>query len=186
MNLTDLYDYNYMKGVNVVKPNDIDRLIELYGKKLYNFCLRLCKNTYDADDLYQDTFIKAMGKISSIDEDNNPSAYLCSIAVSLWKSDLRKAARRQQIAPCVPIEEQIMQKTDDSIEENLLNKELSEEIKKAVSELDDNLRPCVLLHYIGEMGLAEIAALLNIPEGTVKSRLYTARNILKEKFLKGE
>ena len=185
MNLFGFHIYTYMKGVNVLRQTDIDRLIELHGKKLYNFCLRLCKNTYDAEDLYQETFLKAMEKISMIDENNNPSAYLCSIAVSLWKSKLRKEARRQEIAPTVPIEDQFSAKGDVNIEEDILKKELSAEIKKAVSELDDNLRPCILLHYIGEMGVCEIAQSLNIPEGTVKSRLFTARNILKEKFAKG-
>ncbi len=168
-----------------MRHSDVNTLVEIYGKKLYNFCLRLCKSTYDADDLYQDTFLKAMEKISAIDENNNPSAYLCTIAVSLWKSKLRKEARRQEIAPIVPIEEQITGKMGEEIEEEIVKKELSEEIKKAVSQLDDNLRPCVLLHYTGEMSLGDIARILNIPEGTVKSRLHTARNILKEKLLKG-
>ena len=182
MNLTDLYDYNYMKGVNVLKQTDINRLVTLHGKKLYNFCLRLCKNTHDADDLYQDTFLKAMEKTSLIDEDNNPSAYLCTIAVSLWKSAIRKDIRRHEIAPTVPIETKLNSKGDQSVEEEILKSELSEEIKREVSMLNDNLRPCVLLHYIGEMGLSEIAKVLKIPEGTVKSRLFTARKILKEKI----
>lgn len=179
MNLNDLYDYNYMKGANVLKQTDINRLVTLHGKKLYNFCLRLCKNTHDADDLYQDTFLKAMEKAPLIDEDNNPSAYLCTIAVSLWKGALRKNIRRQEIAPTVPIENQLNAKGSLNIEEEILKSELSEEIKRAVSSLDDNLRPCVLLHYMGEMNLAQIAKVLKVPEGTVKSRLFTARKILK-------
>lgn len=186
MNLIGLYDYNYTKGVNVLKQTDINRLVDLHGKKLYNFCLRLCKSTYDADDLYQDTFLKAMEKITCIDEENNPSAYLCTVAVSLWKSRLRKEARRQKIAPTVPIEDQLSARTEENIEEGIMKKELSDEIKSAVSALDDKLRPCVLLHYIGEMSLDEIAKTLGIPEGTVKSRLFTARNVLKDKFSKGE
>ena len=182
MNLNDLYDYNYMKGANVLKQTDINRLVTMHGKKLYNFCLRLCKNTHDADDLYQDTFLKAMEKVSLIDEENNPSAYLCTIAVSLWKSAVRKDARRQEIAPTVPIETKLNAKGNHDIEDEILKSELSEEIKREVSALGDNLRPCVLLHYIGEMSLSEIAKVLKIPEGTVKSRLFTARKILKEKI----
>ena len=123
-----------------------------------------------------------MDKASLIDEDNNPSAYLCTIAVSLWKSSLRKDARRQEIAPTVPIENQLNAKGDKNIEDDILKSELSEEIKRAVLSLDDNLRPCVLLHYIGEMNLSQIAEVLKIPEGTVKSRLFTARKKLKEKI----
>lgn len=169
-----------------MKQTDISRLVELHGKKVYNFCLRLCAGTYDADDLYQDTFLKAMEKISSIDEDNNPSAYLCTIAVSLYKSKMRKAARRQAIAPSVPIEESLTTAQTDAPEEDVMKKELHRELRDAVDALDEKLRACVLLHYIGDMPLGEIAKTLDLPEGTVKSRLFTARNILKEKLAKGE
>lgn len=169
-----------------MKQTDINRLIELHGKKLYNFCLRLCHSTYEAEDLYQDTFLKAIEKISSIDENNNPSAYLCTIAVSLHKSKLRKAARRQEIAPTVPIEESLTSAADSILEEEVVKKELHREILNAVDELDEKLRSCVLLHYISDMSVSDIANALSLPEGTVKSRLFTARKLLKEKFAKGD
>lgn len=178
--------YNYMKGVKKVKQPDINRLVELHGKKVYNFCRRLCRDTYEADDLYQDTFMKAIEKLSSIDEDNNPSAYLCTIAISLYKSKLRKENRRREIAPSVPMEEGLTATGADGPESDVIKQELRRQILAAVDELDDKLRPCVLLHYINDMPLGEIAVALGLPEGTVKSRLFTARNLLKEKLLKGE
>ena len=72
---------------------DIGRLAEKYGSAVYNFCLRLTNDTYSAEELYQNTFLKAIEKASSIDENNNPKAYLCTIAVSLYKSSKRKEAR---------------------------------------------------------------------------------------------
>ena len=169
-----------------MKQTDIECLIRLHGKKVYNFCLRLCAGTYDADDLYQDTFLKAMEKISYIDENNNPSAYLCAIAFSLYKSKMRKLSRRHAIAPTFPIEGSLTQPQTDSLEDRVTDKELYREIRSSVDLLDEKLRICVLLHYINDMSLQEIAKALEIPEGTVKSRLFTARNILKEKFGKGE
>lgn len=161
-------------------------LIELYGKKVYSFCLRLCTTTYDADDLYQDTFLKALEKLSSIDENNNPSAYLCTIALSLWKSKVRKAARRHRVAPQTPIDEQFSVADTYSVEEEILKSEVRARIREAVSCLDERLRTCVLLHYIAQLPLSEIAKALNIAEGTVKSRLHTARTILKEQIGKGD
>lgn len=168
-----------------MKHTDISCLIELYGKKIYNFCLRLCGNTYDAEDLYQETFLKAMEKISVIDEDNNPSAYLCSIALSLYKSKVRKAARRHAIAPTVSIDDATLTAQEKSFEEDILSKELFSEIKTAVSQMDEKLRVCVILHYVASLPLGEIARITRLPEGTVKSRLFTARKLLKEKFVKG-
>lgn len=175
-----------MKGVTDLKQSDINRLVELYGKKVYNFCLRLCPSVYDAEDLYQDTFLKAIEKISSIDENNNPSAYLCTIAVSLWKSKARKAARRHAIAPQSSIDEQIFVASDYALEEEIITAELHNDVKKAVSTLDDKLRMCVLLHYVADMSLNEIARAVGVPEGTVKSRLHTARKLLKEQIAKGD
>lgn len=175
-----------MKGVTDLKQSDMSRLIELYGKKVYNFCLRLCNTTYDADDLYQDTFLKAMEKLSSIDENNNPSAYLCTIAISLWKSKTRKAARRHAIAPQSAIDEHFSVASDYALEEEIIKDELHTQVKAAVSSLEEKLRTCVLLHYVMDVPLGEIARILSIPEGTVKSRLHTARKLLKEQITKGD
>lgn len=168
-----------------MKQADMRRLIDMHGKKLYNFCLRLCGTTYDAEDLYQDTFLKAIEKLSSIDENNNPSAYLCTIAVSLWRSKTRKAVRRQSIAPTVALEDGLHTAETISIEEDVIKSELVGEVKEAVSSLDEKLRTCVLLHYIYDMQLGEIARIMNCPEGTVKSRLHSARKIIKERLAKG-
>ena len=175
-----------MKGVIALKQADISRLIDLHGKKLYNFCLRLCGTTYDAEDLYQDTFIKAMEKISAIDENNNPSAYLCTVAISLWKSKARKAMRRQAIAPTVTLEDGYHAAQSAPLEEDIVKTELVNDVKRAISTLDEKLRTCMLLHYIYDMQIGDIARILNCPEGTVKSRLHSARKILKEKLAKGE
>lgn len=169
-----------------MKQADISRLIDLHGKKLYNFCLRLCGTTYDAEDLYQDTFLKAMEKISSIDEDNNPSAYLCTVAISLWKSKTRKAMRRQAIAPTVALEDSYHTVETLPLEEDVIRTELMSDVKKAISSLDEKLRTCMLLHYIYDMQIGEIARIVDCPEGTVKSRLHSARKIVKEKLAKGE
>ena len=69
-----------------MNKSDIGRLAEEHGKYIYGFCLRLTNDTYNAEELYQDTFLKALEKASSIDENNNPRAYLAAIALSLWKS----------------------------------------------------------------------------------------------------
>lgn len=178
--------YTIMKGVRILKQSDINRLIDLHGKKLYNFCLRLCANTYDAEDLYQDTFIKAFEKISAIDENNNPSAYLCTVAISLWKSKARKEVRRQAIAPTVTLEESYHTAQSTPLEEDVVKTELVNDVKRAISSLDEKLRTCMLLHYIYDMQIGDIARTLNCPEGTVKSRLHSARKIIKEKLAKGE
>lgn len=173
-----------MKGVKKLKQTDINRLAEEHGKKLYNFCLRLCKTVHDAEDLYQDTFLKAIEKISHIDENNNPSAYLCTVAVSLWRSKARKEIRRQNIAPTVELEDYLHTQQAPSTEELVLKSGDSLNIKRIISSLDEKLRICVLLHYIYDMPINEIARIADCPEGTVKSRLHSARKIIKDQLEK--
>ena len=165
-----------------MKMSDIGLLAEEYGNVVYGFCVRLTGNTHDADELYQNTFLKALEKASSIDADNNPKSYLISIAISLWKSHRRKFARRAEIAPMQSIEDYDTAANSELTEDSLLKNELYSHVNLAVGQLEDKLRLPIVLHYTAQLPLNEIAALLKIPEGTVKSRLHTARQILKQKL----
>ena len=165
-----------------MKMSDIGMLAEEYGKVIYGFCIRLTGNTHDADELYQNTFLKALEKASSIDADNNPKSYLISIAISLWKSHRRKFARRAEIAPMQSMEDYNTAANSELTEDAILQNELYSHVNKAVSELDEKLRLPIVLHYTAQLPLNEIAAILKCPEGTVKSRLHTARQILKQKL----
>ena len=165
-----------------MKKSEIGLLAEEYGNVIYGFCVRLTGNTYEAEELYQNTFLKALEKASSIDADNNPKSYLVSIAISLWKSHRRKFARRAEIAPTQTLEDYNTAAHSELTEDSLLQKELYSEVNKAVNELDEKLRLPVILHYTAQLPLNEIAAILSCPEGTVKSRLHTARQILKQKL----
>lgn len=165
-----------------MNKSDIGRLAEDHGKYIYGFCLRLTNDTYNAEELYQDTFLKALEKASSIDENNNPRAYLAAIALSLWKNSKRKFARRAGIAPTDNIDNHYDIASDVSADGDLLKKELCAYVSRAVSELDEKLRLPVLLFYTAEMSVADIAAAIKCPEGTVKSRLHSARTEIKKKM----
>ena len=82
-----------------MKASGISGLVDLYGKDIYSFCKKLTYNEFDAEELYQDTFLKALEIASRIDEEDNPKSFLLSISVSLWKNKQRKYARRMRIAP---------------------------------------------------------------------------------------
>ncbi|EEG48473.1 RNA polymerase sigma factor, partial [Blautia hydrogenotrophica] len=79
---------------------EVEKCIDEFGTDIYRFCLKLCMNKTEAEDLYQQTFLKALEGIWSLDWEKNPKALLFSLAHNLWKSDRRKQARRNSIAPC--------------------------------------------------------------------------------------
>ena len=162
----------------------IEKYIEEYGKDVYSFCMYLTKNRFDADDLYQQTFLVAYEK-GSIDSDKNPKSYLITIAVNIWNNQIRKTMWRRKKADIIQYDEDALERIEDkdrSIEEELIYKEEKNRIRKIVDTLPDKMRIVILMFYMEDMSIEDIAAALMIPAGTVKSRLFKAKKILKEKM----
>lgn len=162
---------------------ELSNVVNLHGKAIYGFCQKLAKNKTDTDDLYQDTFMKAMELCYKIDKDNNPKALLISIAIGLWKNNCRKYAWRRKIAPIEEINEEVNNdyifKDESTPEDIVISNELCTTIQTAANTLNDKLKIPLYMYYTAEMSIEEIALALKIPQGTVKSRLYKARKTLK-------
>lgn len=162
---------------------DLSDIITLYGDAVYGFCYRLTGNKNDADDLYQETFLKAVEICHKIDRDNNPKAFLIAIAVRVGKNKRKKYAWRQRIAPTVMGDEEVEQakSLQDNVtpEDIIISHEQCRKVQAAVEELNDKLKVPLYMYYTAELSVAEIAQALKIPQGTVKSRLHKARKTLK-------
>lgn len=160
-------------------------LIEIEGREIYTFCCHLTKTKDEADELYQETMLKAMGKLNQIERSNNPKSFLIGIAIKNWKSKRRKYARRQRIAPEESFDQETfikLERVEDSPEEVYLSQELCEFIRRETEALKEHYKIPIYLYYSAEMSIEEIATVLHIPKGTVKSRLYTARMIIAKKL----
>ncbi|WP_372631622.1 RNA polymerase sigma factor [Cohnella sp.] len=167
---------------------DIDELIELvklHGKSIYGFCCKLTGNRADADDLYQETFLKAVELRFKMDPSRNPKAYLISIAVLLHKNHRRKLAWRQRIAPTAELGEAadrllVPLASEATPEDAVLSLELRAMIREAAHRLNDKLKLPLYMYYTADMTIEEIASTLRIPPGTVKSRLHKARENMRK------
>lgn len=164
----------------------LTELITRYGKAVYNFCYKLTGNKEDTDDLYQETFLKAMELREKMNLDQNPKAFLIAIAIRLHKNQRRKYAWRQRIAPTLLFHQTDNQRTGatdrGTPEDAVLTNELRSTIQEAAAELSEKLRIPLFMYYTAEMSVDEIASTLKIPPGTVKSRLYQARKALKKRL----
>lgn len=143
----------------------------------------------EADDLYQDTLLKALEqqrRLESVSDRDQDGAirrnrnFLMGIASNLWKNQWRKKKREQKNLSlerdeflAIPLSE------GEDILEDLERKEIQERLTMHIRTLPDKLRTVIYLYYAAEMQTEEIADVLNIPRGTVKSRLYLARKKLK-------
>lgn len=164
--------------------SELEELMEIYGKAVYGFCHKLAKDKADADDLYQETFLKAVELCQKINRDRNPKGFLISIAAGLWKNNRRKNARRNQIAPaeerCDELSAADMPGDGPTPEEIVISRECRSLIQTATNELKEKLKIPLYMYYTAEMSIDEIAQALKIPKGTVKSRLYKARKELEQ------
>ncbi len=279
-----------------MQRDELENCIETYGRDIYSFCCYLTRSRQEADDLYQDTFLKALEIAGRLDADGNPKSALLSIASNLWRNRRRKLAWRQRITgPVLSLErlaerggewtaahggpawqdtaaantasgaqsegpaedwpgdlpsEQARQGAElptgdiQNAPENFHGQNLSETeaddfsglesgpssastpppnapppaasgrpavfsrpaasgepvsagpapldaviaredalaVHRAVAALPDKYRLPVLLFYMEEMKLSDIAALLRIPQGTVKSRLHKAKKLLAQEL----
>ena len=110
--------------------------IEEYGKNVYTFCCQLTQNKQEAEELYQDTFLKAVEQKGRIDWENNPCSYLISIALRIWKNKKRKYAWRSRIAGMEELDERTASGEhsgqEGSPEEIFFRQELHRQVQAAV------------------------------------------------------
>lgn len=162
----------------------LEHYIEAYGTDIYSFCIRLTQNWELAEELYQDTFL-AMCEKEDWKEEGNVKSYLLGITIKLWQNRKRKFAWRKRIAAEIPLsKEQGLEafSTDENLEQHMVSKEEQEAVWKAVYKLPEQLRIVILLYYMEDFKVAEIAEKLSLSISNVKSKLMRARRYLKQEL----
>ena len=170
----------------------IERLITEYGKDIYSFCVYLTGDRQTADDLYQQTFLVAMEK-GGIDLSGNPKSYLIGIALNINNNRRRKDIWRQKRITIVDQdlteEAYNVAANDESVDDEIYNGKIvvtrDDSTHRYVSERTvTSKKDVVLMFYTEQLPVQDIANILKISEGTVKSRLHNARSKLKERLQK--
>ena len=155
----------------------IDPYIQQYGRRLYGLCRHLCASVLDADDLYQETWMKVVRNFERYDPAKPFEPWLTGICVNTYRS----AWRRLRRAPMVEF-------ADNAQKDAALqavpapDRQDYTALYAAIDRLPEKLRLTVVLFYFRDMDIASTAAALHIPPGTVKSRLNKARQRLKEEL----
>ncbi len=162
----------------------LEQCIVEYGKEIYAFCRHLTMDVQEAEELYQDTFLKAMELLDKIDYGNNPKSYLLSVALRLWKNKRRKAAWRMRIAPAVELGDEANEVPGNAglPEEELIRRERDAMVRRKVADLEEKYCIPIYLFYTEQLSVEEISRILKLPQGTVKTRLYKARKLLQKEL----
>lgn len=162
----------------------VSQLIDQYGMDVMRFCRSLTRCACDAEDLYQQTFLKLLQLQVKVEREQNPRAFLFSIASGIWKNECRKWGRRTDIAPSSSLEELREQPPPDEgdLQQQVLDRMCRQELARAVQRLEEKYRSPVILMYRFGMGIDEIARIERVPKGTIKSRLSRARKQLRKEM----
>mgnify|MGYP003576249160 FL=1 len=154
---------------------------------MYNFAYRLTLDPDDAKDLLQDTYLKAFRFIDSFQQGTNAKAWLFRILKNSFINDYRKKSKEpskvdyQEVESFYNSEEVDRQITPD-LRVEALQDMIGDEISIALNSLDVDFRTVIILFDLEGFKYEEMAKILDIPIGTVRSRLHRARNLLKEKL----
>ncbi len=170
-------------------------LVERYQNKAYAISIKIVQNHDDTLDCVQDSFIKAFRSLSSFNFQSSFNTWLYRIVTNTSLDLLRKNKKYQSN---IPIEKPLSGDDDDDyfiqiedqkadVENIAESNETVKAVREAISQLSEDLKKVILLFEIEQFSLIEVSEILNIPVGTVKSRLFRAREklaiLLKDKEL---
>lgn len=163
-------------------------LVEKYQTKVYNLALRMSGNEDDAFDLAQDSFVRAWRNLGSFQFESSFSTWLFRLTSNICLDFLRAKKRRAAVSLTVTDEEDeesqlAVPDPGKTPEEAVIAAEDRALLTRALNELPADQRQILTLRAIDDLSYAEIAEILHLQEGTVKSRLSRARTALRNKLL---
>jgi RNA polymerase sigma factor (sigma-70 family) len=169
------------------KQSIFDQEFMPHINSMYNFAYRLTLDPDDAKDLLQDTYLKAFRFIDSFQQGTNAKAWLFRILKNSFINDYRKKSKEPSKVDYQEVEtyynsEDVDRQITPDLRVEALQDMIGDEISTALNALDVDFRTVIILCDLEGFKYEEMAKILDIPIGTVRSRLHRARNLLKEKL----
>jgi len=178
------------KPMDQSKGWDFEAAAMPFVDSLYNTAYRMTRNAEDAEDLVQESYLKAYKYYDKFQEGTNFKAWLFKILKNTFINNYRRRQQRPPQSDFAEIEESFETQVSDEVrrrikspEEELLEDVLDEDVQRALDELPTDYRMAVLLADLEGFSYKEIAEILELPVGTVMSRLYRGRKLLEASML---
>ncbi|ASA97338.1 MULTISPECIES: RNA polymerase sigma factor SigW [Anoxybacillus] len=181
----DMFIRQRIKAVKKGDQSAFADIVEMYKDKIYQLCYRMLGNRHEAEDAAQEAFIRAYVNIHTYDPTMKFSSWLYRIATNLSIDRMRKKK------PDVYLDAEVsgtdgltmysqLADKGTSPEDALESLELQKMVQEAILKLPEKYRTVIVLKYIDELSLQEISDILNLPIGTVKTRIHRGREALRK------
>lgn len=189
----EIPDEELVAATQAGDPDAFDELVRRYSKRLYGLVYNMTSNHEDTNDLLQDVFAKAYRSIKGFQRKSSFYTWMHSIAVNMTINFLKKRGRRQSASlddedAGIQFDKEFLEATESSDPRREANlSELQQRLNEALQKLSHQHRAVVTMFDIQGMPHAEIAKILGVSEGTVRSRLFYAHRQLQnylEEFIK--
>lgn len=161
----------------------LERIVREHSRLVYRIAYVVLRSHHDAEDSTQETFMRVLRYSSKLPEVDDPKTWLARIAWRVAVDRSRQRGRTREIPledPEKPIAE--VASSDTPADQTVQGSQVSAALEKMIAALPEKLRQPLILSTIEEMSPKEVAATLGINEAAVRSRVFRARQILKEKL----
>ena len=182
-------DFKLVRRCQEGDINAFEALVEKYQKRMLNTAYRMIGNYEEACEAVQDAFLAGYRALKKFRGESRFSTWLYSIVINLSKNRLKKVKtrlHREGLSIDDPGGKRQVQNRNDpaaqdsSLTDQLERRQMQERIQECMNTLDPEYREVAVLRDVQGFSYEEIRAILKIPDGTVKSRLFRARDALKE------
>ncbi|WP_054942559.1 RNA polymerase sigma factor [Paenibacillus ihuae] len=179
-------DRQLIEGYKSGKQEDFELLINRYKDDLYRFCCHLSLDRQEAEDLFQEVWVRIFRKLGMYDPERPFKAWLFQVTINLHRDRYRKLKRlRERLTFAWSSEHSGFTEISDSApltEEYLLRKEQDLYLEQCLRNLPKRYLAPLILYYYEEFSYESIGEILGVPLGTVKSRLNQGKKLLKAKM----
>ena len=170
-------DYDLMRAIQRGDMVPFNTMVDRYKDRLMNVIGRMLSSSEEAEDIVQETFVRVYQHRQSFNFQHCFSTWIYTIALNLARNQLRRYRKFKFF----DISEMEGHETEFAVEMKLPSR-LPQAIDAAIKELPEKYRTAFMLRDVQEMPYEEVAAVLNVPLGTVKSRVNRARLLLRDKL----
>lgn len=173
--------------VEVEKQNEFQNVVMPHKNDLYNYALAIARNSDDAQDLVQETYFKAYKNYHQFEGGTNSKAWMFMILKNTFINNYRKLKREPSKVDYDEIEDiyeniKFEQSKDNNLDLDFYNNLFDDDLSSALAKLPEKMKEVFLLCDLEGYSYEEISEIVDIPIGTVRSRLHRARKLLQDEL----